>query len=553
MNSNRKKIALVLALITAVFALRLIHLGADTPADLTRFSRGVYVDEGYKTLAPRNLVQYGSVKWNAYDTFWDWMKMSPFTQWSYYGAFRLWGVRVESGRIVSTLYFLAFICVYAYVFRNRYGSALLMAGLVFLGLESAIFFFSRIAIFEIAIILFLYLTLFGLLLVEDRNSIWVWAVAVIGGVCNAVLVKGSAILYMVPVFVGIAASLGAQNRLTTRKLIVPAAAALAALAVIVVFTGLHGVILNRLGSLSPAGYARRVLFFRLIENAPVAVVAGVLCSIHGLLADPKYWLQSAYRSALTATCLLTPFVVGIFTYNPLRYYVPALPAYILVCLEWYRFASLPRPDLGQSRTAGSAYGLMVPLFLLVFYLAYGFNEHLLTLLPLDMGEDPGLSVPFLFKWLTPAAAIATVAILPFRQLLFSRKLVKTALGGLLVLFVLFNGARIGNFLVHPSYASRQIRDQLRQIVPQDSSVAGDWAPFLTLGTGLKTLYVHTLTNPPERIPLLRPDYFLFCETEDAMHYLEKLNRMPSVFVRPAIALPDYLGVRLMLYPLGYRG
>lgn len=65
----------------AAITLRLTHIDADTPAGLS-WSAGLYVDEGYKTLSPRNLLLLGNTHWHEADTYPGWMKSSPVTQWS---------------------------------------------------------------------------------------------------------------------------------------------------------------------------------------------------------------------------------------------------------------------------------------------------------------------------------------------------------------------------------------------------------------------------------------------------------------------------------------
>ena len=90
LTRGSSRIALTVGLAVGLALLRLIHLGADTPSEFSR-SAGPYVDEGYKTLSPRNLVLFGTTHWNSEDTYRGWMKDSPITQWSYYASFRLFG------------------------------------------------------------------------------------------------------------------------------------------------------------------------------------------------------------------------------------------------------------------------------------------------------------------------------------------------------------------------------------------------------------------------------------------------------------------------------
>ena len=114
--SNRTLIPLIV-LIVAI-SLRLTHLEADTPPNLSS-SVGVYVDEGYKTLSPRNLLLFNKTHWHEADTYPGWMKASPITQWSIYAAFKYFGANVSSARLVPIIYFSLFVLLYLHLFKKR--------------------------------------------------------------------------------------------------------------------------------------------------------------------------------------------------------------------------------------------------------------------------------------------------------------------------------------------------------------------------------------------------------------------------------------------------
>jgi len=58
--TNRLYGWLLLALLVAVAAIRLVHLEADAPHELSYQSLADYTDEGYKTFHARNRVLFGS-------------------------------------------------------------------------------------------------------------------------------------------------------------------------------------------------------------------------------------------------------------------------------------------------------------------------------------------------------------------------------------------------------------------------------------------------------------------------------------------------------------
>ena len=153
-------------LVAGLILLRLIPLDADTPAGIS-WSAGLYVDEGYKTLSPRNLILFGTTHWNDADTYRGWMERSPLTQWSYYAGFKLFGVNITSARLATVFYMALLLCFYAVALRDRYRPWIYLTGLLALGLESTVFFFSRVSLFEIPLALFLYGLLFALARVRE--------------------------------------------------------------------------------------------------------------------------------------------------------------------------------------------------------------------------------------------------------------------------------------------------------------------------------------------------------------------------------------------------
>ena len=103
----------------ALVGLRLVHLEADNPSGMQSGSMAPFVDEGYKTLGPRNLVLFGHTHWNSQDTYPTWMKRSPLTQWLFVGSFHLLGARVGSARIVTILLFAVFLGGFVLAMRRR--------------------------------------------------------------------------------------------------------------------------------------------------------------------------------------------------------------------------------------------------------------------------------------------------------------------------------------------------------------------------------------------------------------------------------------------------
>jgi hypothetical protein len=98
--------------------LRLFHIGADPEPTFIPKDDGYLVDEGYKTLSPRNLVLFGSTHWHEADQYTGWMKASPLTQWPFYAAFAEFGVDRISARYIVVVFLLVFQLSVAAFYRR---------------------------------------------------------------------------------------------------------------------------------------------------------------------------------------------------------------------------------------------------------------------------------------------------------------------------------------------------------------------------------------------------------------------------------------------------
>jgi len=214
---NRYPILLCILLILLLSSLRLVHLEADTPDAIQSTSMGLYVDEGYKTLSPRNLILFGHTHWHPEDDYHGWMEMSPITNWSYYASFRVFGVRVGSARVVTILAFFLFISAYALTTFGHYPARIFFLGLIMLGLENTLFFFSRIALFELPLILFLYLSIFALRIWGSRRPLLSLFILTAGGLFTCFFVKLSALAYFLPALLPWVKSQSCRKALSRRQ------------------------------------------------------------------------------------------------------------------------------------------------------------------------------------------------------------------------------------------------------------------------------------------------------------------------------------------------
>ncbi len=93
---------------------------------------------------------------------------------------------------------------------------------------------------------------------------------------------------------------------------------------------------------------------------PLLVAATFLAIGQGLYEDWRRFLSTPYRVSLIAICVGAPFLLSLFSYNPLRYYVPILPVFVLLVLEWLQLEpvdSNPRAE-GKALTRLASGGML---------------------------------------------------------------------------------------------------------------------------------------------------------------------------------------------------
>ena len=519
--------------------LRAVHLGADTPPQIDPGSAALYVDEGYKTLSPRNVILFGREHWNPNDDYSGWTWRSPLTQASFYLAFSAFGATVYSARGVSVFYFALLLASYAIAMRARYRFTVYILGLVVLGLESTIFFFSRAALIEIPLCTILYALLFSLPRLSRDGARLPMLLTVVAAGFAALGLKATAILYFLPV---LAATLLYSLRETnapwfTRYGWFSRYGALTAVAIIALGAGLFATFdlwWRGFAPLTPERIARRILFPPIIEQSPFVVLLGLVCALSALSTRPRLYLQDLYRLSLLSILLIGPVLLA-FVSNPFRYYVPLLPAYLLFFVEWVELRAWQQP---QQRSSGwlrlALIGLLV---VLLFYAGVAVDR--------ERG--------FISGWtLLLVSMLGAVFVWMRRFQLLGPKSLATVAAALGLALAAGSGATIGSFLVAPSYHATDIGKRLSRIVKDGESVAGDWAPFLTLGTGIRSLYVNDRVNAPNRIRDLAPTYYLYNEKPytEALS-LKAVAKAGQVSFGNAIALGTYNQRAVSLYRISY--
>ncbi|HVS64870.1 MAG TPA: hypothetical protein VMT85_15355 [Thermoanaerobaculia bacterium] len=542
------RIAALLLVVLACTGLRLVHLEADTPIGVGTGSMGLYIDEGYKTLDARNTVLFGTQRWHPQDRYHGWRGASPLTHWPFVASFRILGVELGSARLVSILYFLLFLLLYAFVGARERPMAHRLAGLLLLTVSYVLFFFSRVALIEVAITTASYGALFLLRSPRMRRPELAFLLVCVLAAVATFDIKRSALLYFVPIVTGLVVAAALDDRwagLARRW-------APAAFAFLLLVAYLARAAWTWRIELAPAASFRKLFLNPMTtsrtpdaEASVLLVCLGLLCALHLLALRPREVLSDPYRCALLAMALLAPALLALFAYTPLRYYVPILPAYVLLFLEWWWLEPWTWTRRSDSLLA---HALGLPLLVAWIFLAgLAFDELVLYQLPLRLGDTPGISVTVFYRIFLPVATVAALALWPVRERFFASRLAPAAVALLLVLTVARDLWMVGRFLGAPSYESREIGRSLEEIVGTSASIGGDIAPFFALGTRMRALVVAPHSNSLEENPELEFDFFQFSETNEGRATRQILEERSGVTIGPALYESEYAGRAISLH------
>ena len=537
-----------IVVIAAAILPRFIHLDADPQPGFIPLDVGYQIDEGYKTFAPKNLLAFGKTIWSAEDEYSGWMESSPATQWPYYFAFSQLGLELENARAVTVLYFAIFLAITLYLLGRRYGSLLALTAVVLLATDAALFYFSRSALFEIAMIMLVYTGVLLTTLIPNNKPLH--AAALMAGVALITMytVKSSAMLYFAPpVFACALLIMLDPERSRKRKNLYFGGLALVTVALIFLTrnTWLEHISLETLVNL-PESF----LLNSMTDLTPLALLLGYSCILHLLLVKPESLFNSIYRLSLTAMVIGTPLILSLFDKNPPRYYVAVVPACLLLSVEWL-YLKPWRERLCASFSLVHKLAIAVIFIPFSMFLLRAINILILMNIPFSVGEDPGIYIMTLYK-LSPFFMLAL-----FIVYFFARNLSVKALGVVIPVLGLANiatgVAAQTAALMHPSYDSQVVRKELSSLIVDPESVAGDWAAFFTAETPIRSFYMSEGINfpTPEHIDKIRPNYFLYSGTVFDKRSLRSLEANRDIELSEPELLGTYMEQDIIIYPVNY--
>ena len=541
---------LILCILAATTLFRTIHLDAD-PVPWFTEEVGYQIDEGYKTLSPRNLFLYGDIHWNQADQYRGWMTASAITQWPYYWAFELLGPELSSARMVSILYAVVFLVLAAVFLWKRVSPGLAVTGVLLLASDPALFLFSRSALFETSLVLFLYAGLFLAVMLPLRYQRF----SVVPVICMSIpamfFIKLTAIVYMAPVILCLA--LVSLRERTGRLLNIRLSMIVLPIILVMISAILY---LNQHGWFSTFNFSGVVsrpqsLFFNPIHTlSPLALIMAYIVLLELLIRQPTAIMEDDYRLCLASLVVLVPILFSFFIYNYTRYYLPIVPAALLLVIERL---SLEHPLKSEGRLNWfSVTGMLaVIVFLaLAMTLLATLNYYIIRNMPIAIGSDPGISAPALLK--VYPLFLAFLGVFTF----FIARRYWSAIGS--GLYILLAGLHIIIGLgisvaavAYPDYQGQEIRNRILQHIKPDESLGGDWAPFFAANTEMHVLYMRPDINSAARVTKLRPDYFLNSDTAYDRKTFSSLKQVSKISISEAIPLGTFRGNEISLHPIYY--
>jgi hypothetical protein len=534
-------------------AFRTIALDADPPFHYIQDDIGYHVDEGYKTLAPRNLLLFDRTSWNEHDEYKGWMSTSAITQWPFYFAFKYLGLDRTSSRLVNVGFFASVLGLSTAFLWKRYPVSVALTGVTLLGVDAGLFHFSRISLLEMALCAVIYPGVFLASLCSRRG--WALPILVLLGTAAVATfgVKLTAMMYVLPPIAAMVALLTLHRLKVNLASVVSAVVALALMAWFLYTTS--GVWFHRLEWASLRNPS--LLFLNPVHQlSPLAFGLAFLALADIVLRKglSAFRASDPYLTILASITVGAPLILALF-HDPARYYVAVLPATLLVLVEWIALWRSEWPatpivwNVGRVVTAS----LLVPFFAAS---VQGFlSDHVMTRLPfVPQGDEPGVS-EVVMNTVYPFVAVLVLIAFGIAGLRgWLERHLGQALVAALLIHVSLSLAIDLSSLARPAYDIAAINRKLVGLVRSGESVAGVWAPLFTIEGTVPSIYMmEPEWNTGADLERLRPTYFIDSHTQWDEMTREALATSSSLGLGTAIPLGRYYGYEISAVPIEYRG
>ncbi|MCJ7679593.1 MAG: glycosyltransferase family 39 protein, partial [Candidatus Aminicenantes bacterium] len=187
MNSNRPFKAAVLAGFLILLAVRIVHIEADPPYNLS-MSGAPWGDPGGYNFNARNKALFGMWEIDDYNMMYTSYPPHLLT----YGIYRVFGVGFAQQNSVPVLFSFLTLLFFFLILRRRFDEKIALLGVLLLGINYTFLMFSRIANRDMPAVFFLVLVVYFLQKAEDRAA---WLPA--AGAAAALSLTSKSIFYFI--------------------------------------------------------------------------------------------------------------------------------------------------------------------------------------------------------------------------------------------------------------------------------------------------------------------------------------------------------------------
>ncbi len=331
---------LILLIFVLLFGLRLVHITADPPIDLS-WSGGLFFDEGALAHNARNKVLFG--EWEMDD--WNDFYYSPILTYIKWGIFSLFGVGLTQVRLVPVVFSWLTLGMLYLALRITLTRSASILGVVLLGFNYIFLMYNRIGLTETPFVFFAVLTLYfwqrGLHKDSFRHAGWYMFFS--GVSCFTVHIFKTIFYFLpVPLTALILFWLISGNSTKRKRLLGLSGCFLAGMVItaaiwLVVFYYPNYDVIHQAGTYVKAlsipyslkNFLENVMrtpFFSLFLQTPVILILslGYLLYLIYLLFHHRGNVQSL--DIFVSLWFLAHFFFFIgYSYRPTRYYVPIIP------------------------------------------------------------------------------------------------------------------------------------------------------------------------------------------------------------------------------------
>jgi 4-amino-4-deoxy-L-arabinose transferase-like glycosyltransferase len=174
----------IFLMFSALFSLRLIHLGADPPKNLDPVSPGYICDPGAYARNARNEIVTGEAKTD--DWGFDFMYVTPLPHGVFYLVFLLFGAGMAQMNLVPAVFSCLTLLLVYLILKKATSPAFALLGAGLLGVNFLYIMFSRVANMTMPMLFFVCLTVYLLMLAGTKKRVLFFVAGVTGFICFTV-------------------------------------------------------------------------------------------------------------------------------------------------------------------------------------------------------------------------------------------------------------------------------------------------------------------------------------------------------------------------------